>query len=343
MKLGTSYFGNRWLKHAETDLKDIKKSHCQWVLHTFDEVDLRFNRGNLKALTQASHKLGLQVYYSPWALGGVFGGESLSAFTGYHPDACQVLSTGEKTAHACPAHPEFRKFMKTWIEAACAAGGDVLFWDEPHLWIASWEGRKERPDEYSIGSKFAQELFKKKHGGKALPKRRNAEVDAFREWILYDFLKWATETAKKVRPSIKNAVCLLPHLNKWPNTLWEQVAALKSVDIFATDPYWKRFPYSNPAKDKMEGFVDLSAERLVDIGRRHQKEVQAWFQIFALRKQDEPDIDKAVRMFYDAGVRNIGAWGYGGCASFSLITSQRPEQVWKKVATAYGKLAKRKG
>ena len=77
MKLGTSYFGNRWLKHAETDLKDIKKSHCNWVLHTYDEVDLRFNRGNLKALTQVSHKLGLQVYYSPWAVGGVFGGESL--------------------------------------------------------------------------------------------------------------------------------------------------------------------------------------------------------------------------------------------------------------------------
>ena len=341
MKLGTSYFGNRWLKHAEADLKDIKKGHCTWVLHTFDEVDLRFNQGNLKALTQASHKLGLQVYYSPWAVGGVFGGESLSAFTGYHPEACQVLSTGERTAHACPAHPEFRKFIKSWIEAAIAAGGDVLFWDEPHLWLPTWEGRKERKDEYSVGSTFAKELFRKRHG-KALPKNRNAEVDEFREWILFDFLKWATETAKKIKPSIKNAVCLLPHLNKWPNTLWEDVCQLKSVDIFATDPYWKRFPYSNPAKDKMEGFVDLFATRLVDIGRRHKKEVQGWFQTFALRKQDEPDIDKAIRMFYDAGVRNIGAWGYRGCASFSLIASERPDHVWKRTVASYAKLAKRK-
>ncbi len=290
--------------------------------HTFDEVDLRFNRGNLKALTDASHKLGMKVYYSPWAVGGIFGGESLSAFTGYHPEACQVLSTGEKTAHACPAHPEFRKFMKTWIEAACAAGGDVLFWDEPHLWLANWEGRPVRSDEYSVGSTYAQALFRKRHG-KPLPNHRNAEVDEFREWIHYDFLKWATETAKKVRPGIKNAVCLLPHLNKWPNTLWEQVAALKSVVIFATDPYWKRFPHSNPEKDKMEGFVDLTAERLVDIGKRHKKEVQAWFQIFALRKQDEPDIDKATKMFYEAGVRNIGAWGYGEFARRLLFDRQR--------------------
>jgi hypothetical protein len=338
MQLGTSYFGNRWLDHAEKDLRDIKASHCNWVLQTFDEVDLRFNQANLKALTKLSHKQGLKVYYSPWAVGGIFGGESLSAFVGYHPEAAQVLSTGERTAHACPAHPEFRRFMKTWIEAACAAGGDVLFWDEPHLWIAAWEGRKEKRDEYSVGSVYAQQLFKKRYG-KAIPKHRDAQVDEFREWILYDFLKWATETAKKVRPSIKNAVCLLPHVNRWPNTLWEKVAAMKSVDIFATDPYWKRFPYSNPGKDKMEGYVDLFAQRLVEIGKRHKKETQIWFQLFALRKQDEPDIDKAIGMFEKAGVKNIGAWGYRGCGSFSLIASERPDACWKRVSKAYGRLA----
>ena len=241
MKLGTSYFGNRWLNHAEADLKEIKAAHCDWVLHTYDEVDLRFNQENLKAITALSHKLGLKVYFSPWAVGGIFGGESLSAFTGYHPDACQLLSNGERTPHACPAHPEFRAYMKRWIEAACAAGGDVLFWDEPHLWIAAWEGLKERKDVYSVGSKYAQQLWAKRHK-KPLPKTHTPEVDEFREWLLYDFLKWATETAKKVRPSVKNAVCLLPHLDKWPNSLWEKVAALDSVDIFATDPYWKGIP-----------------------------------------------------------------------------------------------------
>lgn len=337
MKLGTSYFGNRWVRHAEADLRDIKASHCDWVLHTFDEVDLRFNRGNLKALTRLSHRLGLKVFYSPWAVGGIFGGESLSAFTGYHPDACQLLNTGERTAHACPAHPEFRAFMKRWIEAACEAGGDYLFWDEPHLWIAAWEGRKERDDVFSVGSRYAQQLWRKRHR-KPLPKRRTPEVDAFREWLLYDFLRWATATAKRTRPSVKNAVCLLPHVHKWPNTLWERTAALKSVDLFATDPYWKQAPTSNPKKSPLEGYVDIFSQRLVDLGRRHKVEVQGWVQGFALRKRDHADVDKAIAMMVQAGIRNIGVWGYRGCEAFSHIASEDAGGLWKRLARHYGRL-----
>ena len=66
------------------------------------------------------------------------------------------------------------------VEAACAAGGDYIFWDEPHLWIASWEGRKEDNNVYSVGSRYAQELWKKRHK-KPLPKKHTAEVDEFRE------------------------------------------------------------------------------------------------------------------------------------------------------------------
>jgi hypothetical protein len=300
-------------------------------------VDLRFNQGNLKAITDISHKLGLKVYYSPWAIGGIFGGESLSAFTGYHPDACQLLNTGERTPHACPAHPEFREFMKGWIKAACDAGGDVLFWDEPHLWLAAWEGREERPDVFSIGSAFAQQLWAKRHK-KPLPKTRTPEVDEFREWLLFDFLKWATETAKEYRPGIKNAVCLLPHLDRWPNSLWEKVAALKSVDIFSTDPYWKSIPTQSAKKTPLEGFVDLMAGRLVDLGKRHKKETLIWLQLFALRREDHGDIDTALAMFEKAGVKNIGSWGYGACGSFSTIASQDPEALWSRLGRHYRRL-----
>jgi hypothetical protein len=244
-------------------------------------------------------------------------------------------------AHACPAHPEFRAFMKKWIEAAIAAGGDVLFWDEPHLWIASWEGRKESDEVYSIGSKYAQELWRKRHK-KPLPKRHTPEVDEFREWLLYDFLKWATATAKQIKPGIKNAVCLLPHLNKWPNSLWEKVAALDSVDIFATDPYWKGIPTTNVRKEPMEGFVDLFAERLVDLGRRHKLETQIWLQLFALRKEDHKDIDKALAMFEKAGVKNIGAWGYEACGAFSTIASEEPLKLWQRLTKHYKRLSKKR-
>jgi hypothetical protein len=337
MKLGASYFGNRWLKHAERDLKDIKARHCDWVLHTYDEADLLYNQGNMKAITALSHRLGLQVYFSPWALGGVFGGESVSSFTARHPEACQMLSTGERTPHACPAHPEFRAFMRTWIEAACAAGGDVLFWDEPHLWLAAWEGRPDLPEVYSVGSAYAQEQWKRRRK-KALPKVRTPEVDAYREWLLYDFLKWATRTARAVRPGIKNAVCMPSHPGAWPNPLWEKMAALASVDIFSTDPYWKGVPTGNPVKTPLAGFVDLHARRLVEIGKRHKKETLIWLQLFALRQEDHADIDTALAMFEHAGVKNIGAWGYGGAGAFSSIASRDSDVLWRRLGRHYARL-----
>ncbi|MES2202247.1 MAG: hypothetical protein V4498_08345 [candidate division FCPU426 bacterium] len=341
LKLGVSYFASRHLKHVAEDLKDIKKHHCDWVLHTFDEVDLRFNSGQMKTITSMSHKLGLKVYYSPWAIGGIFGGECISAFPGRHPEACQVLSTGERVPYACPSHPEFRKFMKTWIEAACAAGGDVLFWDEPHLWLPNWEGRPERDDEFSIGSPYAQALFRKKYK-KPVPKRKTAEVEEFRDWLLYDFLKWAMQTAKKIRPNIKNAVCLVSHLGALEPPLWNKVASIKELDIVATDPYWKRFPYSNPAKDKMEGYIDLMAGKVVELCKKHGKEPQGWLQIFALRKQDEPDIDKAIRLLHQSGITNIAAWGYEGCNAYSTISSERGRACWDRLGRQYGKLKKKK-
>jgi len=342
LQLGVSYFGNRHLKHVASDLQDIKKHSCNWVLHTFDEVDLRFNRGQMKTITRMSQDKGLKVWYSPWAIGGIFGGECISAFVAKHPDACQILSTGERTPYACPSHPKFRAFMRTWIEATVEAGGDVIFWDEPHLWLPTWEGRKERGDEFSVGSRHAQELFRQRYK-KPLPHRHTPEVDEFRTWLLDDFLHWASATAKKLKPKIKNACCLVSHVGTWPDPIWEKVAAMKNIDIIACDPYWKRFPYSNPKKDKMEGYVDLMASRIAELGRRYNKEAQAWVQTFALRKQDEPDISRAVEMIYEAGVRNIAAWGYEGCGAYSTITSQRPRACWDRLGKEYAKLRKIKG
>ena len=343
-KLGTAYFGNRIQRHVIEDMKDIKKHSCDWVLHTFDETDLRFNRKNLKEMTRLSHAQGLKVYYSPWAIGGIFGGEAVSAFVANHPEACQVLSTGERTPHACPRQPEFRRFMKTWIEACVEAGGDVLFWDEPHLWIPAWEGRKEKDTEFSCFCQVCQSDFKRRYK-KNMPRIKTDQVRAFRIDTVQGFLTWAMKTSKKLKPSIKNAVCLLPFVGEhWPNPAFEKTAANPLVDIVATDPYWNWMITApqNPAKGKMEGFVDTMSERMADLGKRHKKEVQVWVQLFGHRKQDEPEITKAIEMIAAAGIKNIGAWGYEGCGSFSKIASHRPRVVWDRLGRDYAKLKKKK-
>jgi hypothetical protein len=127
-------------------------------------------------------------------------------------------------------------------------------------------------------------------------------------------------------------------VGSWPHPQWEKIAALKSVDIMATDPYWKSFPAKSGRRRPMEGFVDLMAGRLAELGRRHGKETQAWLQLFALRKRDEADISTAVRMIHKAGIRNIGAWGFDGCGAYSTISSERPTACWDRLGREYRRI-----
>jgi hypothetical protein len=218
----------------------------------------------------------------------------------------------------------------------------VLFWDEPHLWIAEWNDRKPKKDEFSCACSFCEAAFQKSFG-KPFPKTLTQEALEFREDTLLDFLKFATVTTKKVNPKLKNAVCVLPHTDKvWPNRLWEGVAGFPSVDIVATDPYWQNRPYTTGKRRPLEGFVDLYAERLADLARRHGKEAQGWIQLFGIPKRHEGDVTQALQMWEKAGVKNIAAWGFEACASYSLLESERPLECWKRMGSYYGKLAKKK-
>jgi len=61
-----------------------------------------------------------------------------------------------------------------------------------------------------------------------------------------------------------------------------------------------------------------------------------------LRKQDEPDVTQALEMWEKAGVKNIAAWGFRACESYSLLASERPAECWKRMGDFYKKLSKRK-
>jgi hypothetical protein len=176
-----------------------------------------------------------------------------------------------------------------------------------------------------------------------MPRVMTKKVAEFRENTMVDFLKFATVTTKKVKPKLRNAVCLLPHTDKvWPNSTWERVTALPTVDIISTDPYWQERPYTTGKRRPLEGFVDLYAGRLAALARRHGKEAQGWLQLFGIPKRHERDITTALRMWEEAGVKNIAAWGFRACASYSLLESERPKECWKRLGDYYARLSQKK-
>ncbi len=330
LKTGVSYFGNYFLGHFKRDLKTMVRGGCNFIVLTFSELDLQYYRGTMKDMVKASQDAGLEVYLDPWGIGRVFGGESYSEFLVRQPQTCQVSSTGKRLPIACLNHPLFQDFLMEWCEAGFEFKIDYFFWDEPHFHLFKHEEREKGL--WSCRCPVCQKQFEQKFG-KQMPKTYTAEVRLFRESSVVRFLKKFCNIAKK--EGFRNAVCLLPDIySQYAFRDWEKVAAIKTVDVFGTDPYW-HFGVSDVAT-----FVRGYARRVVALSRKYRKEPQIWILNFRIRKGKERDISLAIRAAYEEGIRNFAAWSYWGTGQMSYLRSDNPNRVWQTLSRAYRSLHK---
>jgi hypothetical protein len=132
----------------------------------------------------------------------------------------------------------------------------------------------------------------------------------------------------------RNAVCFLPLQEDEEQELaqWERLAAIDSLDILGTDPYWwdKRLD--------IESFVGGYARKIVHLAEKHDKEGQIWIQNFMIRPQTEEAVRTAIRTAHAAGIRNIAAWSYWGAGYMSWLRSEQPERVWTILGEEYARL-----
>ena len=101
-ELAVAYFGNRYADHARADLAEIAALGATTVCHTCSEADLRWNPGNMAELVRIGRDAGLSSWFTPWALGGIFGGEAPSYAVMEHPDATQRDNHGRHAPRALP-------------------------------------------------------------------------------------------------------------------------------------------------------------------------------------------------------------------------------------------------
>src|SRR5688572_23805874 len=159
-RLGVSYFGNRYPHHAREDLQAMASMGASYVVHVMSEADLRWNPGTMADLVKIGHEYSLQPWLTPWAVGGVFGGESASYAVGEHPEACQRGSDGRHLPALCPRQPVFRSLMESWLDLAAAAGAEVVQWDEPHLSLPYRRGAEP----WACRCDACQEAFRNQFG-----------------------------------------------------------------------------------------------------------------------------------------------------------------------------------
>ncbi|MCG3205655.1 MAG: hypothetical protein KCHDKBKB_02377 [Elusimicrobia bacterium] len=323
-QFGVSYFGNRFLNHAKEDLKRISAC-CDYIVHTVNETDLVYHKSVLSKLFEESRRVGLEVWVDPWGLGGVFGGEASSQFLLEHRKSWQVMSNGKFVPSVCLNRPEWRSFMKEWILSVRDMGGQVIFWDEPHVafdFEMEWQGI------FSCACEECQRLYKNKYGEK-MPERLNDQAREFRRETMRSFL---TEgMAFSHSKGLKNSLCLYALKgHEEYDLLFKEAATLPDLDIFGCDPYW-HWRFKKPVVSHVEEFskyVSLHATT-------NKKMSQIWIQAMRLPSGKESEIGLAVEAAIRQGISHIAAWSFDGGELLDTVLSERPDMVWAETERAF--------
>ncbi len=324
MSIGTSYFGNRIVRHVARDMEDLAARGFTGVLHTFSENDLAHYPGTIGQIVEISREVGLEVQLSPWGVGGIFGGEAETAFTARYPEAAQVLSTGRPVVAACPNQPAFREFVRGWAEAAVGTGAERVFWDEPHWPSPARYGAPSGA--WSCRCDRCRSGFEDRYEN-PMPEEPTGEVREFRRSSLVGFL--AEMLGHVAGRGGRSTVCLVPPIGTGdPPPDWEEVAGLDGLDTLATDPYWKAF--GHPARD----FVGRFARLVCDLGEEHGVNCQIWIQGFGLGPEHADDIRGAVEVARRTGVEDLWTWGYEACGHMTHLGTREPERVWTVLTEA---------
>jgi hypothetical protein len=146
-------------------------------------------------------------------------------------------------------------------------------------------------------------------------------VRAFRLDTMKEFLEEMMAFTKT--KGMRNALCLYAFKGHAEfDRIWQKAAALKDLDIFGCDPYWRWRLNKNPADH-----VGEFSKRVVEQANINSKGSQIWIQAMRLPSGTEPEIDSAVKAAVDNKVTHVAAWSFDGGEMLDTVLSENPEKV----------------
>jgi hypothetical protein len=312
MRLGVSYHGSRRLDHVERDLDAIVAAGASVVVHCVPEDDVAFRPARIGELVAVSRARGLEVLIDPWAVLGLFGGEALSFALARDPDIRQWLSDGRAVPAACPNHPRTAAWLDRWLAAAIDAGADGILWDEPHLWLPSWDDWNEGPeDAWACACDACRAAWADgRHGapGGELPAALTPELRAFRVRSLLALLE--ASMARAHDAGLRNVLTALPVAPDAPEALpWEALAAMPALHGLGTDPYW--FLHQQP----VDAYVGAWARSMASLAAGGRIRSHLWVALFGVPPARAGELATAVSIAAAAGIDDLFAWSWPGAAA----------------------------
>ena len=317
---GVAYHGNRMPSHVRADMKEISKADMDIVVHMFSHTDWDRHNKKMKEIFDITRDAGMDVWVDNWGLGGPPGDKS--HFLAYYPDSHIYYSNGDMApVNACLNSPDFRQFVKNWIDAVAEAGAKTIFWDEPFLPTKKVTVDGEEKIVYGCCCPRCKKLFEEKYGH-PMPEFLDDEAAEFRTETIVDYFK--DITAYSASLGIYNTVCVMLGANLGINldTL-DRICSIPTLQNIGSDPYW----LGKKNLESVYGFVYNETKKNIDLANQFNKDHNIWIQTYKNPRGREEEIIEATEAAYDAGARTILAWGYNGSES-NDYAAQNPERTW---------------
>lgn len=331
---GVAYHGNRMLTHVRADMEEIVRQGFNNVVHMFSHNDWDRHKKIMGEIIAISKDYGLDVWVDNWGLGGPPGDKS--HFMSYHPESHQYFNNGEiDPIRTCYNNQAFVQFTRDWIDTVYEAGGRKIFWDEPHL--VGQEMRDGIPGKWTCRCETCQKLFEERYN-KPMPTLYTPEIAEFRLWTISNYFKTVSDYAKS--RDMENIICIMLDDSYGISlSTIDSICSVDSLDNIGSDPYWLTHE-DVVGYQAVYDFVYAGTKKNLDVCKQFGKDHNIWIQTYNNPMGREEEIIAAADAMYDAGARNIFAWGYRG-SDANDYRSVVPDATWKATCDAIARLTER--
>ena len=164
------------------------------------------------------------------------------------------------------------------------------------------------------------------------------EIAEFRLWTIANYFKTVSDYAKT--HEMENIICIMLGEGFGINLdTIDSLCSVESLDNIGSDPYWLGHE-DVVGYQAVYDFVLKGTKRNLDVCKQFNKEHNIWIQTYNTPMGREEEIIAAADAMYDAGARNIWAWGYRG-SDANDYRAIVPDATWKATCDAFARLTER--
>ncbi len=336
MKLVTSYFGCRILRHVQRDMARLAELGFDQVVHTFSENDLYYSPETMRDIVACTQGAGLEVQIDPWGVAGIFGGEAFSRWIVEEPDLQQRGRSGRTLGGACLNHPGLREKLTSWLDAAAATGADQVFWDEPH-W--SPKGPRNPAGERCIcqhcraAARQWAECCDDDELRTAVADLSTAPVKTVEQFRAASVLRLLAELCQLATDrDLGSSICVLPlGVLDQPPLDWQQIASLAGALTFGTDPYWQAFDIET--SEERDLFIDTNVTAAMEACQTTGLRSMLWIQAFRIPSERQQDLLEGAKRLMRHRPSLAAVWGFEACAHMSALACEDAYRFWDRLVS----------